>query len=281
MKKTFTLVILSSFSWLMLTSSFENSAGKAGYTGSPGETTCSTSGCHSTFAPNTQGGSITISAPGMTNWQYVPGETYTISVTVAETGRSLFGLGFEALTSGNDNAGNLIPGAGTQILTRFVQGVSRRNITHQDNAGLSPNSHTFTFTWEAPTENIGNVTFYTAGNAANNNNTASGDHIYSTSQVITPATSVGINEIGNTIDLVMFPNPVVNTLNMNYSVRKSGRAEAVIYDTMGKKVLNVFARDVQPGSYSEIIDVSVLSKGQYILHFAVDGEILKTEVFMK
>lgn len=281
MEKIFTLSLTATFGWFILTSSYDSSSGKAGYTGSPGETTCSTSGCHNAFAPNTQGGSITISAPGMTDWQYVPGETYTISVTVSEAGRSLFGLGFEALTSGNDNAGNLVPGAGTHILTRFVQGVSRRNITHLTDAGATPNSHTFTFTWEAPGENIGNVTFYAAGNAANNNNTASGDHIYSTSQVITPASTVGINEIANTIQLETFPNPVVNSLNINYSIKRSGKAEAVLYDTMGRRVLTLFSKDVQPGSFMEMADVSGLAKGQYILHFSVDGEVLKTEVIMK
>ena len=281
MKKLYFLIFLALPVWVFMTSSDDNSAGKAGNTGSPGEQTCSTTGCHSTFPSNSQGGSITISAPGMTDWQYVPGQTYTISVTVAEQGRGLFGLGFEALTSSNDNAGTLTPGAGTHILTRLVQGVNRVNITHLTDAGLTPNSHTFTFTWTAPSENIGPITFYTAGNAANNGNTASGDHIYNTSQVVTPANTVGLNELSNRVDINIYPNPVVNELRVDYSTKKEGRVQVVIYDTMGRTVRTLVDQNLPAGEHKISTDVSDLANGQYILHAMINGEVLNTALIQK
>ncbi len=281
MKKFYSLLFLAIPVWVFLTSSDDNAAGKAGNTGSPGEQTCSTTGCHSTFPSNSQSGSITISAPGMTDWQYVPGETYTISVTVAEQGRGLFGLGFEALTSNNNNAGTLTPGAGTHILTRLVQGVNRINITHLNDAGLSPNSHTFTFTWTAPSENIGPITFYTAGNAANNNNTASGDHIYNTSQVVTPASTIGLNELSNRVDISVYPNPVVDQLRVDYSTKKEGRVQVVLYDTMGRKVMTLADQNLPAGDHNIAADVSALSRGQYILHAMINGEVLNTALVQK
>ena len=80
--------------------------GRTGYTGSPGENTCAVSGCHSSFALNsgTGGVRITTDVPAT---GYVAGTVYNITVTPRRTGSTVFGLGFEALTSTNTNAGTL------------------------------------------------------------------------------------------------------------------------------------------------------------------------------
>lgn len=171
---------------ISLTSAYseENDDGKAGHNGSPGEQTCAKSSCHDTFALNSGPGDIEIDVPGMTNWQYVPGQTYTINVTVSQTNRSLFGFGFEALLSSGANAGTLTAGVGSHALNATVLGNSRRTITHLEDGGASPNLHTFSFTWVAPSSAVP-VTFYAVGNAANGNGTDSNDYIYSTSQALT------------------------------------------------------------------------------------------------
>jgi hypothetical protein len=165
------------------TYSEENSNGKAGHNGSPGEQTCAKSSCHDTFAVNSGPGEVVIETPGMTNWQYIPGQTYTINVTVSQANRSLFGFGFEALLSSGANAGTLTAGVGSHALNATVLGNSRRTITQLNDAGASANQHTFSFTWVAPST-AEPVTFYAAGNAASNNNSDSNDYIYTTSQAV-------------------------------------------------------------------------------------------------
>jgi hypothetical protein len=185
--KIFVLLGLSAISALMsLTSAYseENSNGKAGHNGSPGEMTCAKSSCHNTFAINSGPGDVEISAPGMTDWQYVLGQTYTINVTVSQTSRSLFGFGFEALLSSGANAGTLTAGVGSHALNATVLGNVRRTITHLDEGGATPNVHTFSFTWVAPATAVP-VTFYAVGNAANNNGGDSNDYIYTASQAVT------------------------------------------------------------------------------------------------
>ena len=60
-------------------------------------------------------------------------------------------------------------------------------------------THTFNFTWTAPSTDIGDITFYVTANAANGNGGTSGDHIYSTTLTVGPQAvgggSVVINEI--------------------------------------------------------------------------------------
>ena len=87
---------------ILMTSSILSENGKAGRTNSPGESNCSS--CHGDFVANTGGGSITITNTGMNNWQYTPGQTYPITVTVSKTGMPLFGVDVECLTSTNGNA---------------------------------------------------------------------------------------------------------------------------------------------------------------------------------
>jgi hypothetical protein len=205
MKKIYTafFVLLS----ISVMSDILDKDGKAGRTGSPGEVDCT--GCHSSFTVNSGPGSITISSPNLTNWQYVPGQTYQIDVTVAHAGMPLFGFGFEALrTSNNSNGGTLSisNSAETQLKSVSVGGNNRTNVVHKQNGGLSNDVHTFSFNWTAPATNIGNIMFYTAGNAANNQGDTLGDYIYKTSQLVTPFVS-GIEENRNKSNIKVYPNP--------------------------------------------------------------------------
>lgn len=159
--------------------------GKAARTGSPGEVYCTD--CHSDYTRNSGGGSIAIAAPTMTGFQYTPGQTYNMSVTVSRGANSLFGVGIEALTSANANAGtlNITDAASTQIKSATISGVSRRNIVHTLNGGATAGSKVFNFSWTAPAAGTGNVTFYFAGVAGDGDGNESGDYVYSGSQLLT------------------------------------------------------------------------------------------------
>jgi hypothetical protein len=280
MKRLYPLLLISFFAFSVLTSTDLDDNGKAGYTGSPGEVTCNSSGCHTGTTTNTGGGSLTIDIPGMTNWQYVPGQTYTVNATVAETGRSLFGLGFEILKSNGDNAGTLAAGSGNQIKTKSVSGFTRKNIVHTLNGGASANSHTFTFTWTAPATDVGDVTIYFAGNAANSNNDESGDHIYTTSQVLSVA-PVGIEEVLDLIDLNVYPNPFVENIRIDYALQSSGWLKADLYDVNGRLIRTLSNSNQGAGNHTISEDLSGLSKGQYVLHMSLNGRVISTEIIQK
>jgi len=63
-------------------------------------------------------------------------------------------------------------------------------IEHSFPANGSAQTTPYSFTWTPPATNVGNVRFYVAGNAVNNNHQAdSGDHVYTANYVLTPASS--------------------------------------------------------------------------------------------
>ncbi|MFN5371819.1 MAG: choice-of-anchor V domain-containing protein, partial [Bacteroidia bacterium] len=111
---------------------------------------------------------------------YIPGETYTVTLTVSSAGRNEFGFSVSPQFNGGATAGTMIASEGTQL------NGSGRYLTHtaQGTAETSPNARIWTFEWIAPPAGSGDVTFYAAFNASNNNNANSGDLIFNSNLTI-------------------------------------------------------------------------------------------------
>ena len=264
---------------LLFFSGIAASNGKAGATGSPGEQTCNQANCHAGSTNNSMGGSLTLTSSDLVNWEYTPGQTYTLTALVTQQGMPLFGIGLEALLTSGANAGNLTPGTGTTTKNATILGDSRKNIVHNLNAGLTANGHSFTFTWTAPTTDVGPITMYFAGVAANNNEDETGDYVYNASQVVTPA-GVGISEQENSpFTFSFYPNPTTENITVNYSLEESAKVQYVIYDLTGKKVQNESATRF-PGEQQQSIDVNSLQAGTYLLSLNVNGSVI-TKRFVK
>src|SRR5882724_1517266 len=151
----------------------------AGYTGAPGEEPEACAECH--VPPDAGTGHISINAPQT----YIPGQTYSITVTHANPDLTRRRWGFEltALDTSDEKAGELQNLDGlTQILNNSGPGGARQYIEHTASGTFigQQNGATWTFNWTAPPTDVGTVTFYTAGNQANNDGNTSGDYIYKT-----------------------------------------------------------------------------------------------------
>lgn len=245
--------------------------GKAGVAGGPSETTCNTTGCHNTYSLNSGTGSITISSPDLTNWAYTPGTTYTISVTVAQTGINLFGLCFEALKPNGDNAGLLHAGVGTQIKNKTIGSFQRKSITHNTNTGATSATHTFTFTWDAPAIDIGPITFYVAGLAANGDDHESNDRVYSTSQVVTSA-PLSLNElVGKRLEKNVFPNPASDVIHISLTDFSHTPDEVSIYNLQGALISTLKKPELDCNDNLLTIPLNTLPAGTYNLIFTSKG----------
>lgn len=151
----------------------------AGYTAAPGEEPEACAECH---VPTDSGtGHISITAPQT----YVPGQTYPITVTHTNADPTRLRWGFEltVLDTSDEKAGNLQNSDEfTQVLNNAGPGSARQYIEHSVNGTFigQHNGASWTFNWTAPATDIGIVTFYAAGNQANNDGNTSGDYIYKT-----------------------------------------------------------------------------------------------------
>ena len=280
MKKFYHLAFALGTAGVLFFAGIDSDNGKAGATGSPGEQSCSQSNCHTGSTDNSMGGSVTLTSTDLINWEYTPGQTYTLTATVSQQGRSLFGIGLEALLPSGANAGTLTPGTGTTTKNATIAGNSRKNIVHNMNAGATANAHSFTFTWTAPATDVGPITMYFAGNAANNNGTKTGDYVYTGSQVVN---SAGVSVSEQTIDAVTFsfyPNPASENITLNYSLAESSKVSYTIFDLTGKQVQTDSANRF-PGAQQQIIDVNNLQAGTYLLSLSTNGKVISKRFVKK
>ncbi len=156
-----------------------------GFTGAPGEGNCT--GCHYTYELNSGSGKIQITGLPA---NYVLGQTYPVTVTVTHPTARRWGFELTAIdangVSSTIGGFNLTDSTNTDRRSTTISGQSRTYV-HHTGSGTFPGqagSASWSFTWTAPASNVGVITFYAAGNAANNQVSPEGDYIYTTSVVV-------------------------------------------------------------------------------------------------
>jgi len=131
--------------------------------------------CHSSFGVNTGQGSLQLA-----NFpeEYATGETYNITVQLSDPAARRWSFELTAIGEENERAGNLevVNGDQTQISDNNGQPqylMHTRGGTFQG----QQNGAEWDFNWTAPEEDVGEIWFYFAGNAANNDGGTGGDRI--------------------------------------------------------------------------------------------------------
>lgn len=233
--------------------------GIAGYTGAPGEGTCTS--CHS-GAVNSGPGSVSISAVPDFSTGYTPGQDYVVSLTILEAGRSLFGFDVVALDSLNTNAGTLAVTNTTK--TRMQVSGGRTNITHRTNGGASANSHTFDFKWAAPAvANAHKVTFYASAMAANKNGGTGGDNVYSSTLSLQPIINSAVTKSVLSADWTVAPNPATDQLLLSYSLRTATDVSVRVIGLDGKIVYTQALGNAAAGTQTLRIPLNEIHAGLY------------------
>ena len=252
MKKTvLSIFTLAVFATILTSSSVGRTDGRSG---SPGDANQDCGQCHGGSTASTSSTIATdIPASG-----YVGGSTYNVTVTVAETGASMFGFQITAEHSSNAKAGTFATGGNSEIYTV----TAGHAVTHNTAGTFGTDSKSWTMTWTAPSSGSGDVTFYVAGNGANGTGDTTGDVIYTDSQAAAEdvANGIAINEFANA-DVNIYPNPTSDYFTIK-GVDK--RATVTLFDLKGSEVKS-FANSVNQ------FDVSDIEQGTYLLYINIDG----------
>lgn len=250
-----TAFILVSYQQIMTNSSTPPTA----KTGAPGDGNCTS--CHSGTVNSGSGtSSITF---GNSDTTYIPGQVYTVTVSITQTSITKFGFELLALDASNANAGTITV---TNTTNTASTTSGSKVYIHHKNAG---SSNSWSFSWTAPSSNVGAITFYAALNATNADGGSAGDNIYTISKTINPDVSsfVGENFATSLGTIRPFPNPATTDfVNINYSLQNEGTVVLRLTDLTGKEVQTVNVQNKIPGNYSETLNLSGLSSGIYILN---------------
>ena len=195
MKLKIALLTLATTVGLLLSTQYLYSNGTtgappAGYTGANSGATCGT--CHTGTTVNGGGGGALISVNSGATTYSPGGNSIPVTVTISDAAMTRFGFQLVALDASNSNIGTLAAGVGT-VLTNLG---GKTYVSHSIGV-TSSLFQTFTFNWTPPTTNVGNITFYAAGVAGNNNGSDAGDHVYTTSVVLTPGSGSSTAPVAN------------------------------------------------------------------------------------
>ena len=301
MKKILWLFLITLLVQIITTMSFvdvhsNNANAPLGYTGSPNENnsrTCSSQngGCHSGSGTTFQSDMISINIP---DCGYIPGETYTVTLTVSSIGRNEFGFSVSPQFSGGASAGTMIASSGTQL------NGSGRYLTHTAAGTIesSPNTRVWTFDWIAPQAGSGDVVFYAAFNASNNNNANTGDLIFNSNLSIFEGLQPEVPLIfGNNINCVGSPavlstnysNSIVwqpgNQTSQNIDVLQPGTYQVSYSNECGTSLSEPFdvSFETLPTQPSIIFNASASSlecseSGTYLYSWYLEGELLTDSV---
>lgn len=183
----------------------------------------------------------------------------------------LFGFGMEALKTGNTNAGLFLVtnSTRTQILTAAN---ARKNMTHKLNGGAFNDSSVFEFNWQAPSTNVGPVTFYFTGVCANASNSSSGDYVYKGSHTVSSISTVGIENAGTPFaDLEVHPFPMAQSIEINFMLDEVADIKFYLLGLDGKMVQTAAYPQQHPGIKSYTMYTTGLNSGVYFLHAEING----------
>lgn len=180
------LAVLISFA-CVVPSEANRAAPPLGRTAAPGESNCTSGGCHASFPLNAPAGGITLSlldqgAGGTPLASYEPGQSYTLVFGIESTaaGRSVWGFEITVLDAA---AEQWAPPFTITSPTRTGQNTSppptSRQYVYHVTGGVtgSPTGNTWEFGFRAPPAGTGTITFYACANAGNNSRTSAGDYI--------------------------------------------------------------------------------------------------------
>lgn len=224
----------------------------SGNTGSPGdEQTCAHVECHTGTAVE-RVGMISTNVPAS---GYLRDSIYTITVQVIDSGVVKFGFQASPQNEEGDKMGVMFIVDGDR--TKLTGG--GKYITHKEEGTTATDTATWTFEWQ-PGSSSGDVTFYMAANASNNEENATGDHIY-------------YDKIMVTEDSTNIPLQVSSPLAVEQILYTQGAWVISCYslEEIDIQVISMNGQEVkrvqsQDGMQPIRIEHDDLPKGNYILH---------------
>jgi hypothetical protein len=276
-------VIFGIITFFALTAGVEKSAGPPGCHANepPNNTNCTS--CH-TGVINQGTAQVDLNLNGA-EVSYIPGQTYTFTVSVKKTGMQDAGFQFIALQN-NNNA--VSPGTITLIDPTRTQKVDISN-PHLQGCSLLQRvwvEHTFqgitsnmqgesiwSFQWKAPETNVGAITFYLAALETNSNGDETGDLAYTRS--ITSSAVVNTSE-----EAELLKNSTLVYINKNKLHIDSDLStieNITISDIHGKELnkQSLFLNDKNKLT----MDVDELARGLYIVIIKSKQSLVVKKIF--
>ncbi len=256
MKKIYNILIVLAIPalFMVFTSEVMYPGGSpGGRTGSPGDGGSNCTQCHSDFSPINEDDWLVSEIIGT---GYTPGETYSIFVLGIDPDANKWGFEATAENVLGDKVGTFTPG----VLGMTQMANNNGAVTHTllGNNPIADTGTVWFFTWTAPAESIGDITFYAAINAANGNGNTGGDKIHLSQFTASPAVGISDNMASEAIRF--YPNPATDYIYVEATNSPNQNNYMEIINLHGQMVKRIEISDMK-----QTIDVSEFDSGIYFI----------------
>ena len=285
-------------STLLLCSYREGAAVYGGYdctgaeSGLQNPTGCTNGGCHGSTATPGLTVTLEIDSAGVPVTKYRGGLIYTVKITGTNTtSANLPRFGFQVAAINGATQQVTPTNTGTFQQTGFPSGVQYTatqpayyvtNIVEQTTP-LSPTSGTGgngtvyseSFTWTAPAQGSGTVSFWGVLNAVNFDGSANSADKWNTQHVVlqedTSTAVTSINESAGNMELNIYPNPSTDIVQIDLQNAGPGTYNLNVFDVEGRVILSRMV-DVTDNFSKTTLNTTSWSAGIYFIRLANNGE---------
>ena len=244
-------------------------------------TGCSATGvsCHSTSATSTVTVALELDSSGIATTHYRPGKIYTIKLTGTNgTGTTFPAYGFQiaalkgtASAATNSDAGTFAT-TGLPTSTHVQPPGANTALTvaeHSAPLTLTGTSFSESFTWTAPTTNVGSISFWGAANFVTGSTIVISGDLWNTNHITIPIwpSTESVGSLSDELAIKAFPNPVTNNLNLQLDNAQPGTYSLQVFNLNGSAFLNqtievnsvsqatgINTSDWAPGLYSVVVE---------------------------
>lgn len=234
-----------------------------GNTGSTGDgITCAQSGCHDDDNPKfpSSVGSISTNIPAS---GYVPGQTYTVTASVAVAGKNTFGFEITSEANMGTKVGSWSSTSGETQTTNNGDAM-----THTSSGISGSGSKSWSMDWQAPSSGTGPVEFQAAFNVADGNSFASGDTIHLENISVdedSSATAFPASNVQESSGFSLHPIPAKDHLNIRGIEDDEEEGEILLRDLQGRKLQTLYSGKLSAASNKPLSLKRDLESGAYLI----------------
>lgn len=77
-----------------------------------------------------------------------------------------------------------------------------------------------------------------------------------------------------------YPNPFNPVTTITYDISKKGKIHIEVYNILGRRVMTLVNKEMNPGSYTIAVDATNLASGSYFVRMSADGRIFHKKMML-
>jgi len=262
------------------TSHMFSSGNQPGLTGAPGENNCTMCHSGSVLDGSVQNEFSLVNASFQPVSSYIPGDSYTATLQLASNPAKK-GFSSTTLDEATNSMAGTLTGMGIGGTDDFQNvGMTRDYVSHT--AASNTNAITlWSWTWDAPASDVGDVIFYIASNETNDDGSTAGDAIYLSEHTINSTLSVDeieSNDAAFTAGYSVDGNKVIIDFN-------SLVADEMYFNLVDLNGKSVFTYDLEKsliGKNKQAISLPAeIENGIYVVNFFVGNRAMSAKIMVQ